>query len=149
MAEGDELIAVCPIRPDEMMLLVSEKGYGKRTKYDNFSPHNRGTGGQRAYAVNSKTGLLVSALSIHKKDSCIGISSQGKALRFAVDQVSIMGRNASGVKVLNMSDDDSLIGVVRQPDGNNVDVGEEKKQTRYRKSINFCAPRCSRGERDK
>lgn len=127
MAEGDELIAVCPIRPDEMMLLVSEKGYGKRTKYDNFSPHNRGTGGQRAYAVNSKTGLLVSALSIHKKDSCIGISSQGKALRFAVDQVSIMGRNASGVKVLNMSDDDSLIGVVRQPDGNNVDVGEEKK----------------------
>jgi len=127
MAGGDELIAICPIRPDEMMLLVSEKGYGKRTSYDKFSPHNRGTGGQRAYATNAKTGLLVSALSIHRDDSCIGISAQGKALRFAVGQVSIMGRNASGVKILSMSDEDSLIGVVRQPNGNNVDAAEKEK----------------------
>jgi len=119
MKRGDELIAVCPVRADEMMLLVSEKGYGKRTRYDAFSPHNRGTEGQRAYSVNAKTGLLVSALSIHKNDSCIGISALGKALRFAVSQVSIMGRTAQGVKILDMSDDDSLIGIVRQPNENN------------------------------
>jgi len=130
MARGDELIAVCPVRSDEMMLLVSEKGYGKRTRYSAFSPHNRGTQGQRAYPANAKTGLLVAALPIHKNDSCIGISALGKALRFAVSQVSIMGRTAHGVKILNISDDDSVMGIVRQPNGNNGDrnngaLGEE------------------------
>jgi len=131
MAKGDDLIAVCPVRSDEMMLLVSEKGYGKRTRYDKFTPHNRGTGGQKTYATNAKTGLLVSALLTHKNDSCIGISALGKALRFAVNQVSIMDRNASGVKILDMSDDDSLIGVVRQPNSNNGsgDAAEKKEKS--------------------
>jgi len=133
MATGDELMAVCPVKLDETMLLVSEKGYGKRTRYDDFSPHSRGTGGQRAYATNAKTGLLVSALSIHEDDSCIGISALGKALRFAAGKVSIMGRTAFGVRILDMSDDDSIIGIVRQPNGDseNRDVSgyltEEKE----------------------
>ena len=126
MKNGDELIAVCPVRLDETMLLVSERGYGKRTHYDDFSPHNRGTGGQRAYTTSVKTGLLASALSIHENDSCIGISALGKALRFAASQVSIMGRTAYGVKILNMSDDDSVIGVVRQTnrDDENRNISE-------------------------
>ena len=119
MRSGDELIAVCPVRLDETMLLVSERGYGKRTRYDEFSPHSRGTEGQRAYKTNAKTGLLVSALSIREDDSCIGISALGKALRFAAGQVSIMGRTAYGVKILNISEEDSVIGIVRQPNGDN------------------------------
>jgi len=118
MKNGDELIAVCPVRADGTMLLVSERGYGKRTRYDEFSPHGRGTGGQRAYTTNAKTGSLVSALSIHEDDCCIGISALGKALRFAVSQVSVMGRTAHGVKILDMSENDSLIGVVHQPGEN-------------------------------
>ena len=48
LAGGDELIGVCPVREDETMLLVSEKGYGKRANFDEFTPHGRGTGGQKA-----------------------------------------------------------------------------------------------------
>ena len=111
----DELIGVCPVREDEMMLLVSEKGYGKRTSYDEFTPHGRGTGGQRAYTPKDRTGSLAAALAVHEDDSCIGITAQGKALRFAVSQVSTMGRAAFGVRILNMSGDDSVIGIARQP----------------------------------
>ncbi len=115
LAEGDELIGVCPIREDETMLLVSEKGYGKRTNYDEFSSHGRGTGGQKSYSPKTRTGSVVAALSVNKDDSCIGITAQGKALRFAVDQVSLMGRAAFGVRILNITGDDSLIGIARQP----------------------------------
>ena len=115
LAEGDELIGVCPIREDETMLLVSEKGYGKRTNYDEFSSHGRGTGGQKSYSPKTRTGSVVAALSVNKDDSCIGITAQGKALRFAVDKVSLMGRAAFGVRILNITGDDSLIGIARQP----------------------------------
>jgi DNA gyrase subunit A len=115
LSDSDELIGVCPVREDEMMLLISEKGYGKRTHYDEFTPHGRGTGGQKAYTPNSRTGVLVAALAVHEEDSCIGITAQGKALRFAVEQVSQMGRAAFGVRILNMNGEDTVIGIARQP----------------------------------
>ena len=84
-----------------------------------FLPHGRGTGGQRAYKPNSRTGELIGLLSVNTDDSCIGITAQGKALRFAVSQVSQMGKTAFGVRILNISGDDSVIGIVRQPNNEN------------------------------
>ncbi len=115
LGDGDELIGVLPVREGEKMLLVSEKGYGKRTDYDEFTPHGRGTGGQKAYSCNARTGVLVAARPVHEEDSCIGITAQGKALRFAVNQVSEMGRAAFGVRILNMTGDDLVVGIARQP----------------------------------
>ncbi len=114
-AEEDEIIGVYPVREHEMMLLVTEMGYGKRTRNDEFLSHGRGTGGQKAYTPNKRTGKVVALLPVKDIDSCIGITAQGKALRFAVDQVSVMGRAAFGVRILNINEDDSLIGIVRQP----------------------------------
>ena len=115
LAEEDEVIGVCPVRDQEKMLLISEKGYGKRTPYSEFTAHGRGTGGQRAYTTSKRSGSLVAALAVSEGDSCIGITAMGKALRFSVDQVSIMGRTAFGVRILNMSGEDMVIGIVRQP----------------------------------
>ncbi len=115
LAAGDELIGVLPVREEEKMLLVSEKGYGKRSNYDEFTPHGRGTGGQKSYTCNARTGTLVAARPVHADDSCIGITAHGKALRFAADEVSEMGRAAFGVRVLNMTGDDLVIGIARQP----------------------------------
>ena len=115
LAEEDEVIGVCPVRDQEKMLLISEKGYGKRTPYSEFTAHGRGTGGQRAYTTSKRSGSLVAALAVSEGDSCIGITAMGNALRFSVDQVSIMGRTAFGVRILNMSGEDMVIGIVRQP----------------------------------
>lgn len=115
LAKDDEVIGVCPVRDQEMMLLISQKGYGKRTPYSEFTTHGRGTRGQRAYTTSGRSGLLVAALPVSEGDSCIGITAMGKALRFSVSQVSIMGRAAFGVRILNMSGEDMVIGIVRQP----------------------------------
>ena len=114
LAQNDAIVGVCPIHKSGSFLLVSEKGYGKRTLYDEFSPHGRGTGGQRAYTPKPRTGLVSAVLPVCEDDSCIGITAQGKALRFAVNQVSVMGRAAFGVRILNLSDEDKVIGIVRQ-----------------------------------
>ena len=74
-----------------------------------------GTGGQKAYTSNARTGALVAALAVNEDDSCIGITAQGKALRFSAGKVSRMGRAAFGVRILNMTGDDSVIGIARQP----------------------------------
>ena len=57
----------------------------------------------------------MAARPVHADDSCIGITAHGKALRFAADEVSEMGRAAFGVRVLNMTGDDLVIGIARQP----------------------------------
>ncbi len=126
LASGDELIGVCPVREDETMLLVSEKGYGKRANFDEFTPHGRGTGGQKAYTSNARTGALVAALAVNEDDSCIGITAQGKALRFSAGKVSRMGRAAFGVRILNMTGDDSVIGIARQPYEEEEEILEEE-----------------------
>ena len=116
LSNEDSVIGVCPVRQDQTMLIVSEKGYGKRTGFDEFSPHGRATSGQRAYTCSDKTGKLVAAIAVGEDDNCIGITQLGKALRFSVSQVSRMGRSAFGVRVLNMGQQDVLTGVAKQPD---------------------------------
>jgi len=132
LAEGDELIGMCNVDENYKMLLISEYGYGKRTEFSEFSAHGRGTGGQKAYGVKKKTGELVGVLSVLEEDSIICITSQGKAIRLPVHSISINGRSAFGVRVLNTGYDDKLIGLARQENENEDsipdDVEEEDNQ---------------------
>jgi len=128
LAEGDELIGMCNVNDDYKMLLISEYGYGKRTDFNEFSAHGRGTGGQKAYGVNKKTGELVGILSVLEEDSIICITSQGKAIRLPVHSISINGRAAFGVRVLNTGYDDKLIGLARQEKENEDNVISEDEE---------------------
>lgn len=123
LAAEDELIGVCTVEEEKKMLLISEYGYGKRTNYDEFNPHGRGTGGQKAYGNNTKTGDLVGAISVSKDESVICITAQGKAIRLPVASISSMGRTAFGVRVLNTGYDDTIIGLATQRDDD-----EEKEE---------------------
>ena len=125
LAEGDELIGMCNVDENYKMLLISEYGYGKRTDFDEFSPHGRGTGGQKAYGVNKKTGELIGVMSVLEEDSIICITTQGKAIRMPVHSISINGRAAFGVRVLNTGYDDKLIGIARQEKENEDNVSSE------------------------
>jgi DNA gyrase subunit A len=127
LAPGDELVGMCNVDNDFKMLLISEYGYGKRTEFDEFAPHGRGTGGQRAYGINKKTGELVGVLSVLEEDSIICISTQGKAIRMPVHSISTMGRAAFGVRILNTGYDDRLTGLARQEKENEDNVTEEEE----------------------
>ena len=112
---GDDiLIGVVCASEENQLFLISEKGYGKRTEFNDFNPHGRGTQGQRAYNVNAKSGKLVAALSVNAANSLICISTLGKAIKLNLDSISVIGRNAFGVRIVNISDNDTLVGVAVQ-----------------------------------
>ena len=113
LAGSDELSAVLSVVEGEQMFLISENGYGKRTKYDCFTPHGRGTRGQIALKANEKTGELAGALSVSEENEIVCITSQGNTLKLELKQVPTMGRNASGVRIVNIEKPDFLVGAQR------------------------------------
>jgi len=109
----DELAGVLRVYDREKMLILSEFGYGKRVEYAEFSSHGRATGGQRIYTVSEKTGELVGCVSVGDEDAIMCITSQGKSIKVAVNEISVMGRAAQGVRILNIERPDFVIGVDR------------------------------------
>jgi DNA gyrase subunit A len=117
LADDDSIIGVCLVEEGKDMLVVSEYGYAKRVKHDEFNNHARGTQGQRIYAIkDEKTGNLIAAIDVTESQDIICITSQGKALRVETKQIPIMGRNAFGVRTVNTSEDDQIIGLAAQED---------------------------------
>ena len=113
LSSVDELAAALCVRSDEQMLLISEKGYGKRIEYDNFTPHGRGTKGQIAYKISEKSGEVVGATSVSKKDELVCITSQGNAVKLRLKEIPVMGKSAQGVRILNIGKPDFVVGVAR------------------------------------
>ena len=111
LAKEDILIGVASVSEENQLFLLSESGYGKRTNFNDFNPHGRGTQGQKAYNINNKSGKLVAALTVNDTDSIISITSLGKAIKLKLENISIIGRNAFGVRIVNLNDGDSVIGV--------------------------------------
>jgi len=113
LSDKDELAGVAMVRKGEQMLLVSQFGYGKRTEYDNFSPHGRGTRGQICYRATEKTGEVIGVLSVNDKDDLVCITSQGNTLKLRLAEVATLGKTAMGVRIVNITKPDVVVGVAR------------------------------------
>jgi DNA gyrase subunit A len=97
----------------EKMLILSEYGYGKRVVFGEFSPHGRGTGGQKIYTVTGKTGEIVGCVTVLDDEEIMCITSQAKSIKLKVSGVPVMGRSAQGVRILSIDKPDFVIGVDR------------------------------------
>ncbi|MGO9411270.1 MAG: DNA topoisomerase (ATP-hydrolyzing) subunit A [Spirochaetia bacterium] len=113
LSQKDELAGVAMVTQGEQMLLLSEFGFGKRTAYDNFSPHGRGTRGQICYKATEKTGEVVGVLSVSDKDDLVCITSQGNTLKLKLSEVATLGKTAMGVRIVNITRPDVVVGVAR------------------------------------
>jgi DNA gyrase subunit A len=113
LSDKDELAGVAMVRKGEQMLLLSEFGFGKRTEYDNFSPHGRGTRGQICYKASEKTGEVIGVLSVNPKDDLVCITSQGNALKLSLSGITTLGKTAMGVRIVNITKPDVVVGVAR------------------------------------
>ena len=113
LEDSDELTAMLRVSSEERMLVLSEYGFGKRVEFDNFSPHGRATHGQMIYNPEDRTGELVGAITVRDSDDVVVITSQGKTLKISADSVSIQGKGAKGVRVLNIERPDFVIGLDR------------------------------------
>ena len=109
------------IIPDQGQILVaSENGYGKRTQLTEFSPINRGGQGVIAMKVSDRNGKIVGALQVFEGDEMILISDQGTLVRIRTEEVSVLGRNTQGVRLINLAAGEQLVGLER------VDEPEEE-----------------------
>jgi DNA gyrase subunit A len=99
--------------PVETMLIISEYGYGKRVCFSEFSPHGRGTGGQKIYTITEKTGEIIGCVNVLEDEEIMCITSQGKSIKITVSSIRMMGRSARGVRIFTIDKPDSVIGVDR------------------------------------
>ena len=112
-SKEDELCGVVIVRKDEHMLIISQSGYGKRIDYKNFVQHGRGTRGRACYPYSKVHGKVAAVLSVGKRDDLICITSQGNAIKLRLKEVTVRGRNAAGVKIVNIKAPDSVVGIAR------------------------------------
>jgi DNA gyrase subunit A len=125
LENADELTAMLRVSPDQKMLVLSEYGYGKRVEFDNFNAHGRATHGQMIYCPEERTGELVGAITVLDTDDVMVITSQGKTLKITADSVSIQGKGAKGVRILNIDRPDFVIGMDKVAHEEEVEVGDE------------------------
>ena len=115
LSEGDELCSAIRIHtePDSKILVVTEKGIGKRVDSAEFNAHGRGTGGQKIFGNVEDKGEIIGALCVRDTDSIMCITSQGTSVRVEAKDITVQGRGASGIKVVSITDPDYVVGVDR------------------------------------
>jgi len=112
LGEGQKVIALI-IANDGMVLTVSENGFGKRTAIENYPIHGRGGSGVISIQTSERNGLVVGAVPVQQRDEIMLITDGGTLVRTLVDDVSVVGRNTQGVKMINLTKKEKLIGIAR------------------------------------
>ncbi len=112
--EQDEVVGMVSIADDESdILVVSEKGYGKRSKLEDYRITNRGGKGVKTINITSKTGGLVAIKNVTDMDDLMIINKSGITIRMGVSDLRVMGRATQGVKLINIKDSDSIAAVAK------------------------------------
>jgi DNA gyrase subunit A len=106
---GDRVIGMDIVSDESYMFVISEFGYGKRTKVSQFTPHKRGGVGIRSAVVNKKTGQLVEVKALEGDgQEVIIISTQGQTIRLGLKDIPQLGRATQGVRIMRLNDGDSV-----------------------------------------
>lgn len=112
--ENDEVIGmICVKDPNEDILVISENGYGKRSKIDDYRVTNRGGKGVKTINVTKKTGELIAIKSVSDENDLMIITQNGITIRLAVNSISVLGRATQGVRVINLKEEDKIASVAR------------------------------------
>ena len=111
--DGDELVSTAVLAPDTELLIVTSEGFGKRIDPELFTPKKRAGLGVRCVTVNEKKGEVVGSMFVTPTDEILIISSGGVIIRTPVLDVSQQGRDATGVRVMNVSGSDRVSAVAR------------------------------------
>ena len=111
--EGQRLISLIVPREGGRILTVTENGYGKRTEASEFPTKGRGNKGVIAMSTSARNGALVGATQVFDGDELMLISNQGTLVRTRADEVSLLGRNTQGVRVIRTRTDEYLVSVER------------------------------------
>ena len=130
LEDNDEVIGMI-IANDlekESVLVVSEKGYGKRTAVEDYRVTNRGGKGVITLNITEKTGKLIAIQNVTDEDGLMIINKSGVAIRMAVEELRVMGRNTQGVKLINLKGSDEIAAVAKVEMDKDVEDVEEQTE---------------------
>lgn len=110
----DEVVGMISVNnPETTVLVVSEKGYGKRTDIEDYRVTNRGGKGVKTINITDKTGKLVAIKDVTDDDDLMIINRSGIVIRIAVSELRVMGRNTQGVRLISLKDNDEIASVAK------------------------------------
>ena len=112
LREGDEVIAAFPVM-SEYILSITEQGYGKRMKADEFRLQNRGGYGLRAAAITDRSGDVAGLECVREGEDLMLVSDENVVIRMKADEISIYGRNAQGVRVMRIGEGAKVVCMAR------------------------------------
>ena len=105
----DRVVGMVVADPEATLLTVCEKGYGKRTELSDYRTQSRGGKGLITIKCTERNGKLVGAVQVFDGDELMLISNQGTLVRTAADEVSLLGRNTQGVRIIRTKPGESLV----------------------------------------
>lgn len=109
--EDNAVVSCEVVSAEDSILIVSEKGYGKRSKVEDFRQTRRGGVGVRSIITNARNGMVVGAIAVKDTDGVVMMSLSGQALRISMKDVRVMGRSTQGVRLVNLKDDDQVVAI--------------------------------------
>ena len=116
LAEGQLVISLVVAHPGGTILTATELGYGKRTEIEEYRVTGRGGQGVISIIVNERNGRVIRAIQVTDADQAMLITDQGTLVRFKVSELSIIGRNTQGVRLINVSAGEHVVGMQRIED---------------------------------
>ena len=124
--DTDEVIGMIAVNDMESnILVVSEKGYGKRSKLEDYRVTNRGGKGVKTLNISEKTGELVAIKNVDDSNDLMIINKSGITIRMAVEDLRVMGRATQGVKLINIKGKDSIAAVAKVMREEDAEEGED------------------------
>ncbi len=127
--KDDEVIGmICLENTEQTIMVVSEKGYGKRSHIDDYRVTNRGGKGVKTINITEKTGNLIAIKNVFDKDQLMIINKSGITIRMGMEDVRVMGRATQGVRLIKIEEGDEIAAVAKidTQEGEEVDLGENE-----------------------
>ncbi|GBF11449.1 DNA gyrase subunit A [Tepidibacillus sp. HK-1] len=128
LSKDDLVIGMDIIRDDLDVLIVTEKGYGKRTPASEYRSQSRGGKGIKTLNVTKKNGNIVGLKVVSQEDDLMIVTTSAMVIRLNIDNISLIGRYTQGVRLINISEDDSVATVARIHSNDTADTENEEDE---------------------
>ncbi len=130
LSDRDEVVGMQMNTQGEYLLIASEKGMGKLTRMDEFTPQNRGGKGVKCYKITEKTGNIVGVKAVNQENEILMITTEGIIIRMKVEGISVLGRVTSGVKLMDLAEDITVASIAKvREDKSLLEAGPAGEET--------------------
>lgn len=141
LAEKQKIIALNVAKETGSILTATENGYGKRTDIGEYRTTGRGGQGVISIHVNERNGQVIGAMQVQDEDEAMLISNGGTLVRLRVNEISVIGRNTQGVRLINLAEDEQVVGIGRIEEieeelADEQDEGEDNAKENNPQSVN-------------